>query len=314
MRVGVVGAGLSGLLAARALHAEGHDVVILDKAPAPGGRLATQRIGSAILDAGAQFFTVRSDLFGAMVRAWELDGLVQEWCHGFGPHPDGYPRYAVAGGLQALAAHLATGLDVRCSAMVFAIRSRPGGWDVGLDDGESIPVEGLVVTAPLPQSASLLITSGATIPEALRRTDYDRTIALLGALDRAPAIASPGGVQAPTPELAFVADNQAKGVSAAPAVTIHASADWSLARWDDDRDAVAAELLALARPWLGPASVVASAMKRWRFATPQAQWPHPCYVVEDSDAPLVLAGDAFAGPRVEGAALSGLAAAAAITT
>ena len=218
------------------------------------------------------------------------------------------------GGMQALADRLAAGLDVRCSTMVFAIRPRPGGWDVGLDDGRSIPVDGLVVTCPLPQSASLLITCGVTVPETLRRTDYDRTIALLAVLDGPPAIPAPGAVQAPTPDVGFVADNAAKGISAAPAVTLHASADWSAARWDDDRQATAAALHELLQPWLGSASVVASEVKRWRFATPQAQWPHPCYVVEDADVPLALAGDAFAGPRVEGAVMSGLAAAAAITS
>lgn len=314
MRIVVVGAGISGLLAARALHAEAHDVVVLDKGRSPGGRLATRRIGTATLDHGAQFFTVRTDAFAAMVRAWQHDGLVREWCRGFGARPDGHPRYAVAGGMNALAKRLATGLEVRCRTLVFAIRPRPGGWDVGLDDGTSVAADGVVLTCPLPQAGSLLITSGATMPEALRRTDYDRTLALLAVLDSPPAVPAPGGVQSPSPEVGFVADNQAKDISAAPAVTLHASADWSAAHWDAPPADTLAGLQVLLRPWLGRARVVESQVKRWRFATPQARWPHPCHVVEDADVPLVLAGDAFAGPRVEGAALSGLAAAAALTS
>ena len=52
-------------------------------------------------------------------------------------------------------------------------------------------------------------------------------------------------------------------------------------------------------------------VKRWRFATPRTIWPEPCWVASGTD-PLALAGDAFAGPRVEGAVLSGLAAADAL--
>jgi hypothetical protein len=319
MRVAVVGAGLSGLMAARALHAEGHEVVVLDKGRSPGGRLATRRIGGATVDHGAQFFTVRSDVFAAMVQVWERDGLVREWCRGFGARPDGYPRYAVAGGMNTLAKYLATGLDVRCGTLVFAIRPQPGGWNVGLDDGTAVAADGVVVTCPLPQAGSLLITSGATMPEALRRTDYDRTLALLALLDRPSAVPAPGGVQSPSAEVDFVADNQAKGISVLPAVTLHASPDWSAARWDAPPASILAELQSLLRPWLGRAAVVEAQVKRWRFATPQAQWRHPCHVLEDADAPVVLAGDAFAGPRVagpsvEGAALSGLAAAAALTS
>lgn len=314
MRIVVVGAGISGLLAARALHAEAHDVIVFDKGRSPGGRLATRRIGTATLDHGAQFFTVRTDAFAAMVGSWEFDGLVVEWCRGFGPRPDGHPRYAVTGGMNALAKQLATGLDVRCRSLVFAIRPRPGGWDVGLDDGTSVAADGVVLTCPLPQTGSLLISSGAAMPEALRRTEYDRTLALLAVLESPPAVPAPGGVQSPSPEVAFVADNQAKGISAAPAVTLHASADWSAAHWDGPPAETLADLQALLDPWLGRARVLEAQVKRWRFATPQAQWPHPCHVLEDTDAPVVLAGDAFAGPRVEGAALSGLAAAAAMTS
>jgi renalase len=58
---------------------------------------------------------------------------------------------------------------------------------------------------------------------------------------------------------------------------------------------------------------VQSEYKKWRFATPRNIWPDACVVAGPDQelkahAPLALAGDAFAGPKVEGAVLSGLAA------
>jgi predicted NAD/FAD-dependent oxidoreductase len=310
MKVAVVGAGLSGLLAGRALVDGGHDVLLLDKGRSPGGRLATRRIGPGTLDHGAQFFTVRSDEFGSQVERWVDGGLVTEWCRGFAVD-DGHPRYMVAGGMNALAKHLAVGLDVRCSTLVFAIRrDDTSAWSVRLDDGTALAVDAIVLTCPLPQSFSLLITAGVELPQDLRSTDYDRTLALLAVLDGPPAVPSPGGVQDADETFSFIGDNQAKGISAVPAVTFHARADWSLERWDRPRDEVHADLIERARPWLGGATIVESQVKRWRFATPQHVWPERCW--RASDSPLILAGDAFAGPRVEGAALSGLAAAAAL--
>ena len=49
-RVVVIGAGLAGLTAARGLVERGFDVVAIDKGKSPGGRVATRRIGNAILD------------------------------------------------------------------------------------------------------------------------------------------------------------------------------------------------------------------------------------------------------------------------
>ncbi|MEO5724693.1 MAG: FAD-dependent oxidoreductase, partial [Ilumatobacteraceae bacterium] len=179
MRVVVVGAGISGLLAAARLQHLGHDVVVFDKGRGPGGRLATRRIGGATLDHGAQFFTVRSEEFDALTQPWITTGLVVEWCRGFGGSPDGYPRYVVRGGMNALAKHVAAGLDVRCATLVFAVhRGAAGGWQVRLDDGAMIAADAVVLTCPLPQSYSLLVTAEIEVPEALWRTDYDRTLAL----------------------------------------------------------------------------------------------------------------------------------------
>jgi predicted NAD/FAD-dependent oxidoreductase len=93
MGVVVVGAGISGLLCARRLVENGVDVQVLEQSTRVGGRLATERIGEAVLDTGAQFFTVRTPGFQALVDAWIARGVAREWCRGFPPEPDGFPRY-----------------------------------------------------------------------------------------------------------------------------------------------------------------------------------------------------------------------------
>lgn len=314
MKVAIVGAGLAGLMAAQELRRLGHDVVLFDKGRSPGGRLATRRIGGARLDHGAQFFTVRSEQFAAHVHRWQQDGVVYEWCRGFGAEADGHPRYAVHGGMNALAKHLARNLDVRCDSLVFSLhRTDPGSahpWEVKLDDGSVHHADALIVTCPLPQTFSLLVSAEVSMPEELWRTDYDRTLALLATLDRPSAVPSPGGVQT-DPSFTFVADHQAKGISPVPAITLHANPAWSEEHWDDDPVTAHDLLLELARPYLGDAQVLESQLKRWRFATPRRIWPEAHWSPPEVTG-LAVAGDAFAGPRVEGAALSGLSAAASL--
>lgn len=313
MRVVIVGAGLSGLVAGRSLVEAGAEVSIVDKGRGPGGRLATRRIGDATLDHGAQFFTVRTPALRHRVDDWMARDLVAVWSHGFGGD-DGHPRYLATHGMNSLAKDLATGLDVSCSTMAFGVRhADPGApaWEVVIDDGTVRPADAVIITTPLPQAFALLADSGIELDDGLMRTEYDRTIALLATLDGPSAMSDPGGLQAPTPDVNFVADNAIKGVSATPAITLHASAAWSEAHWDDDVDDLRRRLEVMVEPWLGDAGVMDAQVKKWRFATPRSSWPDPCWV--SGDGTIVLAGDAFDGPRFEAAHNSGLAAAHTLT-
>ena len=89
------------------------------------------------------------------------------------------------------------------------------------------------------------------------------------------------------------------------ALTLHANPQISLEHWDAPQQDVHDLLLTRAKPWIGDATVVTSQLKKWRFATPLTIWPERYWANEM----IVLAGDAFGGPKIEGAALSGLAAA-----
>jgi predicted NAD/FAD-dependent oxidoreductase len=340
LKVVIVGAGLSGLTAASELVDAGAEVTVLDKGRSVGGRLATRRVGDARLDHGAQFFTVRSPAFQRRVDDWLDRGLVTVWNHGF-TDDDGHARYVGTDGMNSLAKDLAasvarSGATIETSTLAFGLR--PGStsgvarrWEVVIDDGSTRPADAVIFTCPLAQTFALLADVGVwksgdeatdaahdaivarlgiDLDQTLFRTQYDRTIALLAVVDGPTAIPSPGGVQDGDDVFSFIGDNQAKGVSSIPAVTFHANAEWSEAHWDDEPAANLDALEAAAQPWLGDATIVERELKTWRFATPRTVWPDPCWTTADDT--IVVAGDAFAGPRVEGAHNSGLAAAHAL--
>lgn len=274
--------------------------------------MATRNLaGDARADHGAQFFTTRSDQFKEAVDRWISEGFAREWCRGFGTE-DGHPRYAATNGMAELAGRLAAGLDVRTSVKADSVRPDEGGWTVswpaahGAGPGR-LRAEAVVLTAPVPQIAALLADQ-LEVPAV----SYTPTISLMVALAASPGIPDPGGVQIDDdPIWSWIGDNQAKGTSRAPAVTFHTRSDVAQARWDQDQEALLSELLAAASPWLGRSKVVEASLHRWRYATPVNVHPERCVVADGGR--LVLAGDAFGGPRVEGAFLSGLAAAEAVT-
>lgn len=318
----IIGAGLAGLVAAEALSAAGRTSIVLDKGRAPGGRLATRRMPglggvAARLDHGAQFFTVRSPVFADMVARWSDAGLVREWCRGFGAVGDGHPRYAGDAGMTTIAKHLASNAHVECDALVHSVGVESSGTIVvALSDGVVVRSDSVIITPPVPQSLSLADAGALPIPAATRQqleqVSYAPCLALLVTLDRAPAVPAPGGVQLGVdddPWFSFVADNHAKGISDVPAVTLHVHDEPSLRLWDTDPELVTAQLLEGASRWLGPAAVVSCELKKWRYARPLVGHPDACVPVGlGGGAVAVFAGDAFGGAKVEGAALSGLAA------
>jgi predicted NAD/FAD-dependent oxidoreductase len=309
MRVVIIGAGIAGLAAARELAAQRVEVQLVDKGRSVGGRLATRRIGGARLDHGAQFFTVRTPAFQTRVDDWIERGVVHVWNHGF-QGGDEHPRYVGSAGMNSIAKDLAAGLDIETSTMAFTVRAGSGDerWEVVIDDGSVRAADAVILTSPIPQSLALLVDSGVELEGPLMRTEYDRTIGLLVTLDGPSALPESGGLQSADDVFSFVGDNASKGISPEPALTFHANPSWSEDHWEtaDVLDLLIAE----AEPWLGDASIIESQVKKWRLATPRSIWPDPCWTTAEGS--IVLAGDAFAGPKVEGAHNSGIAAAHAL--
>jgi predicted NAD/FAD-dependent oxidoreductase len=318
----VIGAGLSGLVAAGKLNASGYRVIVLDKGRGVGGRLATRRMDGAVFDHGAQYFTVQDPGFHATVRDWQERGIVRPWATGFALTDgslkvDGVERFCGVSGMTAIAKHLARELDVHLNARVVRLAAEGDGWKVTTENNESFTSRALLLTAPIPQSLRLLATGSmpldGRIRDELEQIEYVPCLALLVYLSGASLVPDPGGLWFPGEPIRWIADNQRKGISSGSngALTIHAGPDYSRQNWDTPEQEVTEKLLAVAAPWFETAPVHTQ-LHRWRYSQPISTYPERCLTL-NSPAPLVFAGDAFGGPRVEGAVLSGLVAGNSLT-
>lgn len=318
-RVLVVGAGISGLLAARSLVDRGHTVLVLDKARGVGGRMSTRRIGTARVDHGAQFFTANDPAFSALVDRWLDGGPARLWSRGFAnrqgvDHGQGRPAYRGLDGMSAIPRHLAAGLEVRTGCRLTSVSRTPDGFLAEAESGEAFTGGAALLTAPVPQSLALIEAGGIELPgrvgDLLRGIEYAPCFAVLAVLRGKSAIPAPGGLKLKDGPIEWMADNSQKGISPdRVSITIHATADFTRARLDADPEEVGKELLAAAAPWLG-STVEEVQVHRWLYSRPTTTTAERFLAVdpEQSGRPLVFAGDAFGGPAVEGAALSGLAA------
>jgi len=310
----VIGAGMSGLMAAAALKRAGRRVIVLEKARGVGGRLASRRVQGATVDHGAQFITTRDSRFAALLEHARQLGAMEVWCHGFSGDGDGHARWRGAPSMNAAAKHFANGLAIHLETPVVAVRRAGDRWCVETATGQIFDAASVVLTAPVPQALALLDAGGLVLHTAMRSRleaiTYERCLAVLALLDGPSQLVPPGGLALSDEPIAWIADNHLKGVSAEPAVTIHATHRFSLEHWDRDRQESGRFLLEAAAEHLG-AGFTTFQVHGWRYSKPM-QVDRDSYVQVSRSPALLIAGDAFAGPRAEGAARSGWAAAAAL--
>ena len=332
MKVLVIGAGIAGLTAARILDRAGHAVRVADKARVPGGRVATRQVVnpdadrpehvSLTFDHGAQYFTIRDPKFAAEVETWHQAGVVQLWpgklasfdSEGRDSVEDEHGRWVGVPGMSAIGRHLARSLEVRCGVRVDRLSRNPVGarWTAQTSGDALSGFDAVVLAMPAPAAEPLLGSSPTLMAAAGRVMMHPCWTALVAFDDRVKAPFD--GAFVGSSPLGWIARNRSKPRRAlAETWVLQASATWSAAHLEDDRNAVGAFLLNafadLVRAPL-PRPVHLSA-HRWRHACADAGLSTGA--LSDHQQRVVVCGDWCLGNRVEAAFLSGAAAASEIS-
>ncbi|MEC8254372.1 MAG: FAD-dependent oxidoreductase, partial [SAR324 cluster bacterium] len=141
---------------------------------------------------------------------------------------------------------------------------------------------------------------------------YDPCIAMMVLPKNPLSMPEHGGWQINEEPLQFVADNQLKGLpNPGQALTFHLGPRASTEHWESGpeklSDLVRGELRKRGKDLV----IEDIQVHRWRYSQP-SRLHDESFLVAKGVPNLVFAGDAFAGPKVEGAALSGLSAAQAM--
>lgn len=315
--VGIIGAGIAGLVCAQRLHQAGLRVAIWEKSRGVGGRLATRRAESGCsFDHGAQYFTVRDPAFREQVNEWLAQGVVDvwrgrivAWKEGAAqPLQDQPTRYVGVPGMSALAKSLASGLNVQTQLTIKAVeRTERGLRVIGAGGEVHGPFDALISTAPAPQTQKLLAGCQCDFQSRIPTATMGPCWAVM--LEPAEPIAAEfDAAFVHDSPLAWVAKNSSKPQrECGETWVLHATPSWSADHLELAPEAAAERLtLEFARILGGkmpaPRAVVAH---RWRFALPTQ--PLAERFLWDRRSGLGACGDWCGGPRVEGAFLSGKA-------
>lgn len=319
--IAIIGAGLSGLTAAHALK-DAANVTLFDKSRGVGGRMSTRYAGDYEFDHGAQFFTARDPRFQEAVLNGVEQGLVAPW-QGRALYQKETQRVADTGGdrfvavprMNSWSKAMAEGLNISLGSRVSKLSEADGQWTLHFKDGQSEGNFDHVISAVPSVQAIDLLPDNFSGMEQIKATKMDACFALMIGFDGEhdfgwDSLRVNNDVNA---WLAVNSDKPGRN-KAHTTIMVHSAAEWSNTHAEADRDWVQAQMESSASRLCGldVSKAPHRVLHRWLYSSVSASPLQSA--LYDPALGLAACGDWCLGGRVEGAYLSGLAAAEIIKT
>ncbi len=292
--IAVIGAGMTGITAARALRAHGHHVVIFDKSRGLGGRIATRRAHGLAINHGAGALLAKSSEFEDVLAR-------------YGAARDPLGAWTRVSGMSSIIRSMADGLEIHGERRVSGVEAGSNGLRLHFEDATlEGPFDRVLSTVPAPQ-ARILLPDLPDVDAQLASVEMAPTWTFMAAFPV--RLDAPARLSVPM----FRRLSRQETGEAAPDIWVgHANLTWSQAYLEMPTTLVETSLQASFAAALGrlPPEPIYRAVHRWRYAFATKPLGQP--FVSALDGRLLIGGDWALGSGSEDAWMSGRAMAAAI--
>ncbi|WOI10698.1 NAD(P)/FAD-dependent oxidoreductase [Thalassospira lucentensis] len=329
IKIAIIGAGMAGLKAAATLHRIGVNLTVFEKSRGMGGRLATRRTEFGNFNHGAQYVTALHPDFRAFLHQAENRKAAHNWNpnlhRGALAHLD-MPSQSITDGnaakdiwyqgapqMNKLITPLLAPFEICTQHRITRIETAgPCNFVLHDDlDGEFGPFDGVIVTAPAPQSAELLQPLAARF-DPIADVEMAPCWAVMIAFAKPLPTAFDAMIH-PDPAISWAArsgDHRHLIHKPFPDLwVLHASPEWSRDNLEEDKERIASRLLDKLRAASGAKlpDVISIDAHRWRYA--RTITPLGRSHLAGMNGRIIAAGDWCLGARVEAAWRSGKCAA-----
>jgi predicted NAD/FAD-dependent oxidoreductase len=311
--IAIIGAGIAGLSAARALMGRA-DVNVFERFETLGGRLETRAAGAFQFDCGAQYFTAKSKGFKDFIIPYIEKGIVAPWRPRMQNARSALSlqndKFVGAPHMSALAGAMSEGLNIIKDTHITKIERLGSTWHLTDHRDDLWGKYDAVILAVPPQETRLLLPKKFKQRGALNRAEMAPSLTLMLGF-KGPWAGEWDALMPRDGPIGWAAVNSTKPGrdGSVTAITLQSTSDYALASIGEEKAKVIADMLNHFAQIGGVDSRLAvhKSLQVWGQAKVITPAGHDC--LSDPVQGLYVCGDWCIKARVEAAFISGQAAA-----
>lgn len=319
-KIAIIGAGISALTIAHQLKDKAH-ITLFEKSRSTGGRLCTRRAKLFHFDHGAQFFTVKSEIFQAFITPMINQGIIQPWQARFLEYDQGIiskqrqwndkdAHFVGCPTMSAIGKYLKKTIEneatIVLNTQVAKVEKDLNDTWALYDNKQSLLgyFDWVICTTPAKQAEAVIPKSFAYF-KAIENTTMLACFSLMLGFEK-PLNLPFEAALIRHKDISWISVNSSKPLRETPfTLLVHSSNQWASEHIDDDQDSVIKHLLVETSAVIGEQIYQYNyqAIQGFRYANIAKQ--KGSYFLFDRPNQLAVCGDWLIQGRVEAAFLSG---------